>query len=446
MKLRIKTVVIVFIGFATLSLAVIGISNVSAVVPYITERVSLHHNGGEISYDAYNVVGSSYQISQDGRFVAYESGNVNHVSSDTSSNLMDIFVRDRKTGITVIANRKSDGSQMSGYVAGWEMSKNGRFIVWSTSQAIVPSDTGPYNDIFIRDLLNNTTEIVSTTSSGGQLNGNSNIPDISVDGRYVIFQSSATNSGLGDTTNKSDIYLKDRKTNSLSLLSKSTTGSGGNNDSMNARISCDGSYVSFFSSASNLVAGDTNAADDLFIVDRINGNVIKNATINGNTNSITSNTGISCNGSTIAFISNASNLVPNDTNSKTDLFSYNVAEGSFKRLNVDPSGNQISTGSIDQLSSGAVDFSGRYVVFTSTSGDIVSGDTNGVKDIFIRDTVDNITQIISKRNSSTQTTSASFLPSISLDGQSVIFGSDDSGLVAGDTNNMKDVFVSKSGI
>ena len=439
-----KSFIGLFFLLSITGLFILGSMNVSAVVPYINEKIDFDYSG---NVSANGIEGMRPQISQDGRYVAF-STRINSIVPGDTNGKIDVFVRDRKLGTTVRATLSNAGGQLLQDSIGFSLSENGRYLAFSTiDSTVVSGDTNNNIDSFVRDLQNNTTEIVSVSSAGVQGNNTSSIGDITADGRYVVFSSSASNLVSGDTNAKRDIFVRDRKLNTTSLLSKNSAGNSGNNESSTPSISCDGTYVSFYSAASDLVVGDTNGYYDLFLVDRINSNSITNITAGANDHTTSAENQISCNGSTVIFMSTASNLVPNDTNGRYDIFAYDIWTGVKQRVNVDSSENQ----SADSVSpsntySGGVDFSGRYVVFEGAWNDLVTGDTNGTFDIFMRDLQEGTTQIVSKRNSTTQSTLASSFPSITLDGREVIFLSTDTGLVAGDTNGLRDIFVSKTGI
>lgn len=441
---------LIFSIFASMVL-IIDSSHVSATVPYIAERVNLTPSGTQT---ASGNVQAAPVLSQDGRYIAFATSSSDIVASDTNSR-PDIFVRDRKVGSTVRANLSSTGAEIptgfftpAGSSDSFKMSANGRFIVFASADASVTAgDTNGKIDIFLRDLSSNTTEMISTTPTGGQLNDDSKVGDISADGRYIVFTSAANNVVPGDVNNREDVFVRDRKQSTTTLISKTNVGVTGNKASIKPAISCDGSYIAFASDATDLVAGDTNGQQDIFLADRITGGTVTNITLGANNFSLGGGSiDISCNGETIVFESRASNLVPNDTNGGNDIFAYSMVSGIIQRVNLDSMGNQTSAGVSGLPSSAVVDFSGRYVVFQSTDSNLVVGDTNSQQDVFLRDVVEGTTQIVSKRNSATQTTQISFYPAISLNGREVVFASGDTGYVSGDTNSTEDIFVSKTGI
>ena len=232
-----------------------------------TTRLSVASDGSEGN-------GSSAlpAISADGRYVAFESLARNLVSDDTN-NFADIFVHDRQTGETTRASVASDGAEANHASLAPGISADGRYVAfWSSASNLVPDDTNDTADIFVRDRHTGETTRVSVSSDGTEANGFSAfIPTISADGRYVAFQSSATNLVSGDTNNFADIFVHDRQTGETTRASVAGDGTEGNNSSDYPSISADGRYVAFHSSASNLVPDDTNDTADIFVHDRQTG-------------------------------------------------------------------------------------------------------------------------------------------------------------------------------
>src|SRR4051794_22235450 len=244
--------------------------------------------------------------------------------------------------------------------------------------------------------------LVSRDDSGAQGNGASNRPDISSDGRFVAFASSATNLVANDTNDVSDVFVRDlrpapgQETTIERVSVSSAGGQEGNGVSLGPTISADGRYVAFVSGASNLVANDTNGKWDVFVHDRQTGaNTRVNVSDSGSQANETSPSfpapTISDSGRYVAFLSSASNLVANDTISQ-DVF---VHDRDKDGNGVMDEAGQIKTERVSQSSVGwsgngsawgySMSTDGRYVAFYDGSSDLVAGDTNGVSDIFVRD-------------------------------------------------------------
>jgi len=402
-------------------------------------RVSVDSAGNLGNSGSYNP-----SISADGRFVAFSSGASNIVPGDTN-NTYDIFVRDRLTNTTTRLSVDSAGNQADRNSDGASISADGRFVAFNSDASnIVPGDTNNSFDIFLRDRLTNTTTRVSLDSAGNQGNRFSYNPSISADGRFVAFSSFASNIVPGDTNGDSDIFVRDTLTNTTTLVSVDSAGNQGNSQSFITSISADGRFVAFTSNASNLVPGDTNDDPDIFVRDRLTNTTtrvsVDSAGNQANYNSY--NPSISADGRFVAFSSVASNIVPGDANNSFDIFVRDTLTNTTTGVSVDSAGNP---GNI-MSGSPSISADGRFVAFTSNASNLVPGDTNRERDlvgrhIFVRDTLTNTTTLVSVDSAGNQANSDSSSPSISADGQFVAFNSNASNLVPGDTNNSNDIFV-----
>lgn len=250
---------------------------------------------------------------------------------------------------------------------------------------------------------------------------------ISKDGRYVAFTSPLALVNY-DTNSLFDVYLLDRATNALEMISTSGTGALGNNGSFDPAISDDGRYVAFYSAASNFYTGDVASIADLFIRDRQMGTTtLVTVGINGNANGQSLEPMFTADGRTLIFSSLASNLIAGDTNGSTDLFVRNLDTGVTSRINPNTAppniGNESTLG-------GDISADGRFVVFQSFSDDIVAGDTNLTSDIFLFDRTTNIYERVSTSSTGLQANGFSEKRSISDDGRFVVFDSRASNLTA----------------
>lgn len=320
------------------------------------------------------------------------------------------------------------------------ISADGRFIAFeSTATNLVPGDTNNKSDIFVRDRLTNITTRISVNSIGNQGNFDAFNPTISADGRFVAFESNSTNLVAADTNNTSDIFLHDRLNGSTTRISVDSTGQEGDRPSLNPSISADRHFITFESNSTNLVPGDTNNNSDIFIRD-IETNTTTRVSVNstenqGNIGSF--NPSISANGRFVAFDSLADNLVAGDTNSTRDIFVRDIQTNTTTRVSVNSSGNQGNSGSI----SAAISADSRFVAFQSNASNLVTGDTNGTSDIFVYDRLTNTTSIASMNSTGDRANRSSFKPSISADGRFVAFDSLADNLAAADTNGTNDIFV-----
>jgi Tol biopolymer transport system component len=190
------------------------------------------------------------------------------VPGDTNGR-SDVFVRDRQAGTTQRVSLGWTSGQGNGNSFGCSISADGRFVVFeSEASNLVPMDSNGVQDVFVRDRQSNTTERMSVSSDSVQGNDRSLQSSISFDGRYVAFSSVATNLVPGDTNGKIDVFVHDRLYGITKRISESAAGVPGNDYSYLPRFSGDGRYVSFESAATNLVPGDTNQSHDVFLHDR----------------------------------------------------------------------------------------------------------------------------------------------------------------------------------
>jgi Tol biopolymer transport system component len=283
------------------------------------------------------------------------------------------------------------------------------------------------------------TTRVSLGPYGAQGNGNSFEPAISADGRFVAFASDASTLVAGDTNAASDIFVRDRQTATTTRVSVGADGAQGDRSSSEPAISADGRFVAFASEASNLVPGDTNDAQDVFVRDRQTAKTTRVSVGAHRTQSNAESFGpaISANGRHVAFSSEASNLVPGDTNRASDVFVHDRQTTTTTRVSF---GDYRTQGN-DRSTEPAISADGRYVAFSSGASNLVPGDTNDAQDVFVRDRWTAKTTRVSLGDYGRQGNAESFGPAISANGRYVAFFSDATNLVPGDTNGNSDVFV-----
>jgi Tol biopolymer transport system component len=317
---------------------------------------------------------------------------------------------------------KSNETQVFAPSSQSEMSRDGRYTAFvSDAQNLVAGDTNGAPDVFVRDRVAGTTTRVSVATGGGQGNGRSDLPSISRDGRYVAFFSEATNLVTGDTNGRSDVFVRDLVAGSTRRVSVTTGGGQANGDSEFPSISDNGQQVAFGSAASNLVSGDGNGLHDIFVRDLTAGTTrrvsVSSSGAGGNGASLFP--AISGNGNVVAFVSDATNLVPGDTNGNRDVF-VRVRSANLTQIVSIGAGGEPA----DNLSAEpAVSRNGRYVAFDSSASNLVEGDTNGLQDVFVRDRTAGTTQLVSAWPAGTPTNRLSTAPDISESGQAVVFTS-----------------------
>lgn len=402
-----------------------------------TRRADVSSKGAE-SPDG----GIYHSISGSGRFVAFESNSTDLVKGDTNAET-DVFVRDRREGTTERVSLRSNGAQgnsWSGYSA---ISANGRFVAFTAEASnLVKGDGNGVQDVFIHDRVTGKTTRVSVGPGGREGNDDSAYPTISADGRFVAFSSDATNLVKGDSNGYGDFFVHDRQTGTTALISVSSSGEQANAGSSYldaGMISADGRLIVFSSTATNLVAGDTNAVADVFVHDRVSGKTRRlSVDSSGNQgNGESGDPSISANGRFVAFDSSAMNLVGGDTNGYADIFVRDLATSTTKRISLDRTGGEADADSADP----SISANGRLVAFDSSATDLVGGDTNAVTDVFVRDRKLKRTRRMSVSTAGAEGDSSSRVPFLSANGAFVAFESEATNLVGGDSNARTDIFV-----
>jgi Tol biopolymer transport system component len=392
-----------------------------------TTRLSVGLTGEQSNFDSVRPA-----ISGNGRFVAFQSGASNLVPGDTNG-ASEVFMRDRLAGVIHRVALGPDGRQANDDSSQAAITPNGRWVAFtSTASNLVAGDTNGKADVFVRDLVNGVTRRVSVGAGDEQGNGESFSPSISANGSTVAFASAASNLVPGDTDRGEDVFVRDLRAGVTRRVSANAI-------SLAPAISANGRYVAFFSYASNLVPDDTNGVADVFVQDLFTGEVRRASIGQGGqqSNGVSGGPVVSGSGHYVAFISYASNLVPGDTNNAGDVFQRDMFSGATRRVSVGTLGRQANGTAL----SATMSVGGRYVAFDSDASNLVSDDTNGKIDVFVRDTVARTTRRVSVGPVGEQANDYSVEPAISSDGRSVAFDSDASNLVPDDTNGYIDVFV-----
>lgn len=408
----------------------------------VTTRVSMAPNGA-LSQGPFGNMGSfDPSVSRDGRFVTFHSATSNLVPGDTNGT-GDVFLHDRVTARTVRASVSSSGGQGIGLSQGGAVSADGRFVAFSSDAAnLVSGDTNSGSDVFVRDMRRFVHERVSVSASGEQLAANVlNRPSVSGDGRTVAFATNAP-AAPGDTNTLSDVYVRDLVAKTTTRVSVATGGADGGGGSAAPAISADGAVVAFMSAAGSLVPGDTNGVADVFVHERSSATTsrVSVSSAGVEANGPSGGPVLSGDGSVVAFASAASNLVADDSNGRWDVFVHERATGRTSRVSV-RSGDVQSTGQIAPPRL-AISGDGSVVAYDSEAADLVAGDTNGRRDVFVHDRDTGFTERVSLASNGAQAAGgASLGPSLNQNGRFVAFASDAINLVPQDFAGRRDVFV-----
>jgi Tol biopolymer transport system component len=348
------------------------------------------------------------------------------------------------TGLTLAAG--GPGTATASHVADGpsyepSISADGRYVAFrSYDTKLVPGDTNEADDVFLYDRTADTTTRVSIGSGGVEGDNDSSAPAVSSDGRFVAFRSYASNLVAGDTNEVEDVFVHDQTTGATSRVSVDSGGGQANAESDAPSISADGRYVAFGSDASNLVAGDTNGAGDVFVSDRAAASTsrISVSSSGGQGDGASVDPSISGDGRFVAYGSYATNLVGGDSNGRTDVFVHDRLTGGARRASLTSTGGQIgpaSCGACDAGSDPAISSNGRFVAFVSQIAEVMSGGSDGRPDVYVFDqdagrTVD---------RASLGTPGGGDQPTITGDGRYVVFASDNA-LSPQDWNGARDVY------
>jgi Tol biopolymer transport system component len=402
-----------------------------------TERVSVSSAGVPGNGDS----GGVSAISADGRYVAFSSAATDLVEADTN-NATDVFVFDRVTRTVERESVASDGSETQPLRDSSHpgISADGRYVVFqSLGSNLAPGDTNNAMDVFVRDRVMGLTIRVSVASDGTEGDFASQNPAISGDGRYVAFESMATNLVAGDANNVWDVFVHDLQTDQTARVSVTDAGAEANAQSYTPSLSYDGRYVAFESLANNLVDGDTNGHQDIFVRDTVGGHTarVSVATSGAEADRDSMAASISGDGRFVAFQSSATNLVTGDTNGSDDIFVHDTQTGETERVSATTDGAQANAGSANP----ALSSDGRFVAFQSAATNLVPDDTNGVQDIFLRDRTAGVTTLVTVAADPEQAPGDSANPAVTPYGRYVVFDSDGLNLVPGGSPGIRQVYV-----
>ncbi|MBN1836665.1 MAG: PD40 domain-containing protein [Spirochaetales bacterium] len=400
--------------------------------------MSISAGGEQANADSLDV-----SISADGRCVAFASDADNLVAGDTNG-VREVYLYDRGTGMIERIAVDADGNGGNEHSYFPSVSSDGCYVAfYSEASNLLSGDVNARGDVFVRDRQAGTIELISVDSSGNQANDTSSLPAISADAHYVFFQSRASNLVGGDSNAARDIFVRDRHAGTTERVSVGSGGSETNSDSWYFSITPDGRCVAFASDADNLVAGDTNGVQDTFVRD-LQAGTTERVSVDSSGDEADDASygvcGISADGRYVAFCSAATNLVDDDTNGQMDVFVHDRQTGVTERVSVSSAGEQ----STPWHSSGpSISADGRYVAFHSNCTNLVSGDTNMADDVFVHDRQTGTTSRVSVDASGIETNQFGNSGSarLSSDGRYAAFSSNANNLVGGDTNGVRDVFV-----
>jgi hypothetical protein len=354
----------------------------------------------------------------------------------------DLVLVSRASGAT--------GAKGNGNSAHSAISADGRFVAFdSNAPNLSPDDSDGFTDVFVRDLQMGTTTLVSRAGgvSGAKGNGNSDATAISADGRFVAFESSASNLSPNDSDSSTDVFVRDLQTATTTLVSRAggVNGAKGNNFSLTPAISADGRFVAFYSIATNLTSDDGDTESDVFVRDLQTSTTTLVSRAGGPTgakgNNFSWQPAISADGRFVAFTSGATNLSPDDAEGLDDVFVRDLQAGTTALVS---RGGGASGANSNGLSTGpAISGDGRLVAFFSNASNLGPDDNDPSYDVFVRDLQTSTTVLVSRAGgpSGIKSNGVSDQPSLSKDGRFVGFRSTASNLHPDDGDGIADLFV-----
>lgn len=299
------------------------------------------------------------------------------------------------------------GNALSEYPS---ISADGHFIVFaSDADNLVPGDTNGATDVFWSDWYTGETRRISVNSGGKQGNAASREPIISADGRFVVFVSVATNLVAGDKNGKDDIFVHDLETGKTRRVSVNSKGKEANDNSFTPSISANGRYVAFASWADNLVNNDPNVATDIFVHDLVTGKTGRGS-VDQNGGVLpwiavhSQNPTLSADGRYVVYESDPRDVTCTVNCKVTTIYRYDRNTGKAVQVDVNTAGQPGNFYSLEPTISG----NGRYVAFLSYANDLVAGDNNKTTDVFVRDMNKGSTERVSVNSKGQETANQQF--------------------------------------
>ena len=411
-----------------------NINDVIVETPEVVSLLSTLSNGSFASTNSY-----SGMLSADGHKLVFSSYASDYVNGDNNGQA-DIFVKDLVTGEVQLASAGTTGQQGAQGVSGDSygiFSHDAKYVVYQTDnlQLIPGTNTGGFGQIYIKNLLTGELKLVSGNLAGDAGNERSFGMSISSDNRYVLFESKATNLAAAGSNGFSQLYIKDLTTGSVQLVSSSNLASQGGNNSTYASFSADGKNIVFISEANDLVANDSNNTD--VFVKNLQTSVVKlvsTSSLGVAANGHSSHASFSADGRYVSFQTTATNLITgldNDPN-HSNLYRKDLLTGEV--LAIDANANGVLgnlQGEYPSLSS-----DGRYAAFTSMANNLVAGDVNNDFDVFVKDLVTGDIRLVSADVNGNQFNIHGFVsaenqPSFSADDNTIIIEAESSNPLLG---------------
>ncbi len=411
-------------------------------------------------------------ISSDGRFVVFYSIATNLTSDVVDGDVAQVFVRDRQQGTTRLVSVNAAGTAGNGPSFEPAISADGRYVVFvSFANDLVVKDTNQKYDFFVRDLMTGTTTLVSvnrmgtdsgkgkpTLSDGSPLDPllHSFWPLMSSDGRRVVFLSYADDLVDGDTNDAQDVFVRDLLTGETRCISVNRAGlPTGNRTPLSSttffffdlQLSANGRYVAFESFNNDLVDNDnncngpcdgTNSLNDVFVRDlEQNKTVLVSINRDGTHSSSGFDPVMSADGRFVAFVSVATDLVPNNfTRTQQNVYVRDMTNGVTNIVSINRAGTDIGE---PNASHPRISGDGRFVTFQSSSTELAPNKNDVLsQDVFVRDMEKGLTTLVSVNRNGNDNgrplNRNSFAQYVSVDGRYIVFISNNNDMVRNDNN------------
>jgi hypothetical protein len=382
------------------------------------------------------------QLAADGRSVVFVSSATNLVAgTDSNGAFRDVYLRDVVQGTTTRISADANGVQGNGDSTSIAVNPTGAtslIVFSSTSDNLAPGDSLTFEQVYLKNPVSGAIVPVSVTAGGEYGDGDSYSPVISGNGQFVAFITFASNLFDDDTFFEADVAVKNLATGAFTLVSADAAGAQVGGNISGVSISDDGRYVAFASDADGLVTGDANGKLDVFVKDLLTGTLtlVSKDALGAVGNGNSTDPVLSGDGQFLAFVSDSTNLVTGDTNGVADVFRADLS-GGLVRVNTLPDGTQAAG------LSGTVSISqgGRYVAFASEASNLVAGDANTSADVFVKDVQTGAIYLVSQSSTGALGNSHSLAPSLSRDGRTVAYASVATNLAVNDVNAFQDVFL-----
>jgi Tol biopolymer transport system component len=340
----------------------------------------------------------------------------------------------------VIASRDASGAMASTFAGFADLSGNSRFLVFATTAKMVSQDGNDQQDIYLKDRWSGSIELISVSTAGVVQNGMSGFPTISDDGNRVAFQTTASNLGGTETLGHADVFVRDRKAGTTKRVSVSTSGGELTAPSGRPSISGNGRYVVFDTTAPNAVPSDVNGASDVIVRDT-QANTNDRVSVNSNEIAASASSwspSISDDGRYVAFTSGEELDGGQPGDSTTDVYVRDRTAGTTVNAHVSSAEATASGGNAGWP---VISGNGRYVAFGSEATNLIGSDSNGASDVFRRDLLNGVTIRVSVHDNGTVLSKPSYVRDVSDDGGQILFDTDATATSATDVGPDRDVFV-----